>query len=55
MARRRRPIPCGEAAPISEKRRLRRLNSGVPTERRPYQLMSLVEIIAKNQVHSILQ
>jgi len=33
MARRRRPTPCGEAALISEKRRLRRLKSGVPTER----------------------
>jgi hypothetical protein len=38
MARRRRPTPCGEAGPISEKRRLRGLKSGAPTARRPYQL-----------------
>jgi len=37
-ARRRRPTPCGEAAPISEKRRRRRLKLGAPTARRPYQL-----------------
>ena len=37
-ARRRRQNPCGEAARISEKRRLRGLKSRAPTARRPYQL-----------------
>ena len=37
-ARRRGPTPCGDAAPISERRRLRGLKSGAPTARRPYQL-----------------
>ena len=46
--------PCGEAAP-----NLRETATAPPEFRGPdggaYQLMSLAEIIAKNQVHSILQ